>query len=236
MIEIVPQTGSTNGDLAARLKSGERIADGHWLVADRQSAGRGRQGREWSDGYGNFMGSTVVHLQPADPLPPSLALVAGLATYQAVVPHCPDPTPLRLKWPNDLMYAGAKMVGILLEREGDSVIVGIGVNLAAAPPVPGRETIALSKFGPSPDRDLFANSLANHFDEEILRWRTYGLDPLVRHWESAAHPKGTPLTVHEQSEGIISGTFDGLLPDGSLSLRLANGATRAIHAGDVMLA
>ena len=124
-------------------EAGERIAEGHWLVADRQSAGRGRQGREWFDGFGNFMGSTVVHLRAGDPLAPTLALVAGLAAYQAVLPHCPDPVPLRLKWPNDLMFAGAKLAGILLEREGDSVIVGIGVNLAIAPQVPGRETLAL---------------------------------------------------------------------------------------------
>ncbi len=236
MIETVPQTGSTNGDLSARLKVGERIAEGHWLVADRQTAGRGRQGREWFDGFGNFMGSTVVHVQPSDPSTPTLALVAALAVYQSVLPHCPDPVPLRLKWPNDLMYAGAKLAGILLEREGDSVIVGIGVNLAAAPQVAGRETLALSQFGPVPDRDMFGRSIAGNFAEELQRWRTYGTDPLINRWESAAHPIGTPLTVNEQSEGIIGGAFDGLLPDGSLRLRLADGTTRAIHAGEVMLA
>jgi len=236
LIETVSRTGSTNGDLSARLKAGERIAEGHWLVADRQIAGRGRHGREWFDGLGNFMGSTVVHLQAGDPFPPTLALLAGLATYQAVLPHCPDPLPLRLKWPNDLMFSAAKLAGILLEREGDSVIVGIGVNLAAAPQVPGRETIALAKFGPAPDRDLFASSIAGIFADELQRWRTYGTQPLINRWESAAHPKATPLTVNEQSDGIISGVFDGLLPDGSLRLRLADGTWRAIHAGDVMLA
>lgn len=205
-------------------------------MADRQSAGRGRQGREWSGGQGNLMGSTVVHVQSGDPSTPSLALVAGLAVYQAVSPYCPEPMALRLKWPNDLMFAGAKLAGVLLEREGDCVIVGIGVNLATAPQVSGRETLALSTFCPAPDRDIFASTLAGHFAEELQRWRTYGTDPLINRWEGAAHAKGTPLTVHEQAEGIISGAFDGLLPDGSLRLRLANGATRAIHAGDVMLA
>lgn len=236
MIEIVLCTGSTNDDLSARLKVGEPVAEGKWLVANRQSAGRGRQGREWSDGFGNFMGSTTVHLQPADPAAPSLALIAGLAVYRTVVPHCPDPVPLCLKWPNDLLYSGAKMAGILLEREGDKVIVGIGVNLAHAPQIAGRQTIALNTFGPAPDRDLFADTLAGHFADELQRWRTYGIETVIRNWESVAHAKGTPLTVHEQSDGVISGAFDGLLSDGSLRLRLANGTTRAIHAGDVMLA
>ena len=62
MIQTVAETGSTNADLAARLRSGERVGEGDWLVADRQVAGRGRQGRPWSDGAGNFMGSTVVRL------------------------------------------------------------------------------------------------------------------------------------------------------------------------------
>lgn len=181
------------------------------------------------------MGSAVVHLQPGDPYAPTLALVAGLAAYQAALPHCPDPASLRLKWPNDVLFAGAKLAGILLEREGDSVVVGIGVNLASAPHVPGRETLALAKFGPAPDRDLFAHSMAAHFAEELQRWRTYGTEPLISRWESAAHPRGTPLSVHEQADGTVAGTFDGLLPDGSLRLCLADGTSRAIHAGDVLL-
>ncbi|MBA4161727.1 MAG: biotin--[acetyl-CoA-carboxylase] ligase, partial [Novosphingobium sp.] len=60
MIQTVPETGSTNADLAARIAAHERVTEGDWLVADRQSAGRGRQGRAWFDGAGNFMGSTVV--------------------------------------------------------------------------------------------------------------------------------------------------------------------------------
>lgn len=236
MIETLEHTGSTNADIASRLKSGERIAEGFWLVADRQTAGRGRQGREWFDGHGNFMGSTVVYPADRDPPAPTLALVAGLAAYEAALGFCPDPAELKLKWPNDLMLSGAKLAGILLERQMGAVIVGIGVNLAVAPDLPDRPTAALSHFGPSPDRDHFASLLAASFATELERWRIYGLEPLLRRWESAAHPKGTALSVHEQSEGIIHGQFDGLVADGSLRLRLADGSTRAIHAGDVTLA
>ena len=63
MIRIVPETGSTNADLLAALRQGEPLLEGDWLVADRQSAGRGRQGRGWFDGFGNFMGSTIVRIQ-----------------------------------------------------------------------------------------------------------------------------------------------------------------------------
>ena len=82
----------------------------------------------------------------------------------------------------------------------------------------------------------FPRTLAEAFDRELERWRTYGLEPLTRRWASVAHPPGTRLTVQPPGEERIEGAFAGLTPDGALSLRLADGSTRAIHAGDVMLA
>ena len=236
MIRTLAETGSTNSDLAAQLRAGEVLREGDWLVADRQVAGRGRQGRTWFDGTGNFMGSTVVHLGPRDPTPATLALVAGLAAYEAVVPCLADPSAVQLKWPNDLILGGAKLAGILLEREGNAIIIGMGINLARAPELLDRRTVALASLGPAPDRDAFAANLAAAFAQEVERWRTYGLEPLVRRWESVAHPHGTTLNVSPPGEAAIEGAFAGLAPDGSLMLRLADGSTRAIHAGDVMLA
>ena len=236
MIRTVPETGSTNADLAAQLRAGEAVREGSWLIADRQTAGRGRQGRTWFDGHGNFMGSTVVRPHERDPAPASLALLAGIALYEAVLPLLVNPADLRLKWPNDLMLADAKLAGILLEREGKAIVVGIGVNLAAAPDLPDRRTTSLSAFGPAPERDTFARSLAASFDRELERWRSFGLEPLVRRWQSVAHPAGTRLRVNPPGEEPIEGAFAGLSEDGALRLRLASGETRVIHAGDVMLA
>ncbi len=235
MIRTVAETGSTNADLAAALRSGERVAEGHWLVTDRQTSGRGRQGRAWFDGAGNFMGSTVVRPGPQDPAAPTLALLAGLALYEVVAPLLADPAALSLKWPNDLLIGRAKLAGILLERQDEAVIVGIGVNLAAAPQVEGRDTIALSSLGPPPSRDSFASALAATFDRELERWRTHGLAPLLRRWQAVAHPLGTPLTVHAAAGITVTGSFAGLAEDGTLLLRLEDGSTRPIHAGDVTL-
>ena len=236
MIQTVPETGSTNADLAARLGAGEYLAEGDWLVADRQTAGRGRQGRSWFDGHGNFMGSTVVHPGAGDPPAASLALLSGIALHEVVAPLIQPPTTALLKWPNDLMIGAAKLAGILLERVGDAVIVGIGVNLAQAPSVMGRETIALSAIGPAPDRDHFAAALAHQFALELERWRSFGLDPMIRRWLAAAHPVGTPLAVGEPGEQSLKGRFIGLSADGALQLGLAGGTTRTIHAGEVRLA
>ena len=236
MIQTVPETGSTNADLAARLGAGDMVREGDWLVADRQTDGKGRQGRAWFDSAGNFMGSTVVQLGAGEPPAGTLALVAGLALIEAVAPLIPPPQLAQLKWPNDVLIGEAKLAGILLERVADAVVVGIGVNLAAAPELPGRATVALSAYGPAPDRDTFATTLAQSFDRELERWRTFGTESLVRRWLIAGHPLGTPLLVGEPGTEPLSGTFAGLTADGALQLRLADGTTRVLHAGEVRLA
>ncbi len=230
------ETGSTNADLAARLARGGGLQEDDWLIADRQTAGRGRQGRAWFDGLGNFMGSTIVRERFGDPPLPSLALVAGLAVHAAVSARIPPPARAVLKWPNDVMVGAAKLAGILLERKGDAVVIGFGVNLAVAPPVEGRETLALSGFGPVPDRDLFARDLAVAFAAELMRWRGFGIGPLIARWRAAAHPVGTALAVGEPGEIPLHGKFAGLDEHGALLLALPDGTTRTIHAGEVRLA
>lgn len=235
MIHTVPETGSTNSDLLARLRAGDRVPEGDWLVADRQTEGRGRQGRDWFDAGGNFMGSTVVHRRPGDPAPGSIALLAGLALHEAVAWHMPDSAGLKLKWPNDLMAGDAKLAGILLEAEGEAVVIGIGVNLVSAPEIEGRKTTALAEFTTPPVRDLFAPDLARCLAGEVERWRNAGLAPLLRRWLALAHPVGTALAVHEPGGARVSGAFAGLAEDGALQLRLADGSMRVIQAGDVIL-
>jgi len=236
LISFVPETVSTNGDLAGRIAAGEAVPEGHWLVADRQSAGRGRQGRVWLDGAGNFMGSTVVWPRAGDPPLPGLALVAGLAAHAALSELLSPPHRAMLKWPNDVMVGQAKLAGMLLERSGDAVVIGIGANLAVAPPVPGRETVALSAYRPAPDRDLFARSLAGAFAEELALWRGAGVAATIARWTAVAHPQGTPLLVGEPGEDPVAGRFAGLDPTGALILEAGNGTKRTILAGEVRLA
>lgn len=181
------------------------------------------------------MGSTVVHLSQQEPLPATLSFVAALAVYEAVLPRLAQPLDLQLKWPNDVLLRGDKFCGILLEREGEHAVVGIGVNLAAAPQVPDRMVRSLADEGPAPLQAAFATELAYRFDEELARWRQFGLGPTLARWLAAAHPVGSPLTVHDPAGERIAGAFDGLEPDGALRLRLADGSARVIHAGDVTL-
>ena len=226
-IRIVESTGSTNADLLTDASS----VEGDWLVALDQTAGKGRQGREWVTKSGNFFGSTLITLGSGDPPAQSLSLAAGLALVEAIDAAVPGQA-LLLKWPNDLLLGGAKLGGILLERQGERVVVGFGVNLASSPSLAGRPTASLGgRISPQAFAPLLASSMAR-----ILGlWRTTDPQDFARAWLARAHPVGTELKVHESDASEISGRFDGIDPDGTLRLRLEDGSVRAIHAADVSI-
>lgn len=194
-------------------------------------AGRGRQGRPWVSPPGNFYGSTLVELHPADPPAQTLSLVAGLALIEAVDAAVPA-QPLMLKWPNDLLLLGRKLAGILLERSGDRVVIGMGVNLASAPDLADRACASLSaRVTP----EAFAPLLAGSFERLLKLWRQSAPELIAQAWLARAHPIGTRLAVHSNADERISGRFDGLEPDGALRLRLDGGALEIVRAGDVEL-
>ena len=217
------------------MRAAEHIPEGHWLIADRQTAGRGRLGREWQDGAGNFMGSTVVHAAFADPPPATLALVAGIALHEVIAEHLPPPQRAMLNWPNDVMIGGAKLAGILLERVAEAVVIGIGVNLASAPALSDRITIAMADLTTAPIRDTFAAELAAQFAVELGRWRAYGLPSVIARWLTLGHPLGTQLTLGEPNEAGLEGNFAGLTEGGLLQLRLGDGSLQIVNAGEVRL-
>ena len=205
--------------------------EGDWLVALEQEAGRGRQGRTWVSAGGNFYGSTLVRLRADDPAAQTLSLAAGLALVEAIDVAAPG-QPLMLKWPNDVMLLGKKLAGILLERSGDRVAVGFGVNLANAPEIPGRESASL---GGKLEPQAFAPLLAGSFARLLDLWRHSEPGQIAQVWMTRAHPAGTHLTVHSNSDEKISGRFEGVEPDGGLRLRLGDGTLDVVRAGDVEL-
>jgi BirA family biotin operon repressor/biotin-[acetyl-CoA-carboxylase] ligase len=238
LIEVVEETASTNADLVRRLGAGEGLAEGFWLRAVRQSAGRGRRGREWSSPEGNLYASTVVALRADDPWVHTLAFVAALSVHDLMLSQLGAGADCQLKWPNDVLVGGAKICGILLERRGDHVIVGIGVNVVTAPELADRATTSVRKANPENHSDAHTvlGDLADRFAARLAQWRMEGLASTLADWTRHAHPPGTPLLVTLDEEGLLPGAFAGLDPDGALRLRLADGSLRVVHAGDVSLA
>ena len=207
--------------------------EGLWLRAERQTAGRGRQGRAWESPANNFYGSTLVRLRPGDPSAATLGFVAAVALAELVLRSLPGAA--ILKWPNDLLVAGAKLSGILLERADDAVVVGIGVNLAHHPDLADCATTSLAAHGVAIGAAAFAEMLADGFARWLARWRAEGFAPVRQRWLDLAHPRGTALSVGQPDGVRVDGLFDGLDAEGALILRLASGDRRVIHAADVFL-
>ncbi|HEY0315071.1 MAG TPA: biotin--[acetyl-CoA-carboxylase] ligase [Sphingomonas sp.] len=230
-IRTIVETASTNDDVAALARAG--AAEGLWLRAGTQSAGRGRQGRGWVSPPGNLYASTLIRLQRGDPPAPTLALVAAVALREAVVTFGGDAL---IKWPNDLLIAGAKLSGILLERHDDAVVIGFGVNLAHHPVDLDRAATSLAGVtGSAPPPDVFLPVLAESVARWTGRWRAEGLAPIRAGWLAGAHPPGTALAARLPDGGTIEGLFDGLDEAGALRLRLADGRAHVIHAADIFL-
>jgi BirA family biotin operon repressor/biotin-[acetyl-CoA-carboxylase] ligase len=186
---------------------------------------------------GNLYTSTVVHIDAGDPPAHTLSLVTGVAVYETLRHELPQGADLALKWPNDALVGDAKIAGILLERHHQAVVVGIGMNVVHAPDLPDRKTTKIHSGKSSETRgpSEVLHELATRFSDELVRWRKGGLTPLLERWQARALPLGTSLCVNAGEEGAIEGAFAGLDENGSLILRLASGAMRTIHAGDVSL-
>ena len=231
-IRTVAETASTNDDVSALALQG--AAEGLWLRAERQTAGRGRQGRVWQSPNGNLFASTLVWIRAGDPPAPTLALVAAVALAEVVEVFAGvQPT---IKWPNDLLLGGAKLSGILLERAGDAVVVGFGVNLAYYPTEIDRAATSLAEAtGTAPDPDAFLVALAEAFARWLQCWRGVGLAPVRARWLLGAHPVGSALTARLPDGSQFDGLFDGLDESCALKLRLADGTAHVIHAADVFL-
>lgn len=210
------EVGSTNDWL---LALGHTLPDGHWVRADRQTAGRGRRGRAWHDGAGNLMASVLVKSQgPVQ----QLSFVAAVALRDAIAP-----VPVQLKWPNDLLLEGRKVSGILLERTGDALVIGFGVNLASAPQAVDRPAAAIGG-----DVATLFEALRQHFARWRAIWEANGFAPVRTAWLAAASGLGQGIEVRLGHE-VLHGRFAGLDDEGALLLDLPSGARRPIHAGEV---
>lgn len=234
VVRTVADSASTNGDLLALIGRGA-ADDGLWLRAERQSAGRGRMGRAWIGDTGNLYLSTIVRLSSGDPPATDLALLAAVAVHEACAALLPDARALRIKWPNDLVADGAKLAGMLLERGGDHVVAGIGVNVTHAPQITGRATTCLHTLGAASDVDAsgLAEAIATCFNGWLSRWRAGDGAAVRAAWVAAAEPVGTAYHIVEPDGTMVDGRFAGLASDGALMLDTAGGDRRHIHAGDV---
>ena len=205
--------------------------EGDWLIAARQSAGRGRRGRTWDSPVGNLYASTRITLRPEDHPAQTLSFVAAWSLWGAA-----KISPASFKWPNDIMVGDRKLAGILLERSGSVVVAGFGLNVALAPEVPGRLTTNVDEWGSeAADVRTIAGELSRLFADNLARWRSEGFEPFRQLWMSEGPTPGDQLKVNLGNGMTVEGAYSGLADDGALRLTLSSGKVELVHAGEVSL-
>ncbi|MGH6985916.1 MAG: biotin--[acetyl-CoA-carboxylase] ligase [Caulobacteraceae bacterium] len=235
-IETFEEIDSTNSEARRRAEGG---AQGPlWITARRQTAGRGRRGRAWSTQEGNLAAS-FLFTSERPPLEASqVSFVAALALADFARTYV-DPTLVAIKWPNDLLLAGRKAAGILVESGPSAtsalwVVVGFGFNLASAPKglTPPATALSAHMASPPPGPAEALRALAPAFEAWRRVWEERGFASIAEAWTQRAKGMGEPCLAR-LSAGDIEGVAEGLESDGALRLRLPGGETRRITAGDV---
>jgi BirA family biotin operon repressor/biotin-[acetyl-CoA-carboxylase] ligase len=234
---------STNAEARRRAEAGE--PGPLWVWSARQSAGRGRNGRAWQSQPGNLFASLLLGLNCSLATASQLALLAGVAAYDAIAKLLPDAgrSDLLLKWPNDVLIKGDKAAGMLLESATEKtpnrckVVIGTGINLASHPDGLPQPATNLAAHGANVTAQAALETLADVTDGWLARWGEGVSFPAVRRaWLDRAGPTGRPLKVLLKDQQEAEGTFAGLDSGGALRLLTGDGVERRIAAGDVFFA
>ncbi|MCK7623085.1 biotin--[acetyl-CoA-carboxylase] ligase [Streptomyces sp. RS10V-4] len=241
-LDVVPATGSTNTDLVARAAAGT-LREGTVLVAEEQSAARGRLDRRWSapPRSGLFFSVYLTPTVPADRWG-WLPLLAGVATATALARTAGVDT--ALKWPNDLLVtvdgAERKAGGILAERAADGVVLGIGLNVsltAGELPVPTAGSLALAGARTT-DRDPLLRAVLRSLEHWYGEWQAAAGDPAASRLQEAyaagCATLGRSVRAELPGDRFLEGEAVALDADGRLVLALAGGGREAVGAGDIV--
>ena len=235
-IEAHEELDSTNAEARRRAEAGN--LGPVWIMARRQSAGRGRRGRTWDSPSGNLAATLLISTPKAPAEAAQVSFVAALAVSDLAEAFLGKGAGA-LKWPNDLLVHGRKAAGILVESGAAAdgqlwLAVGIGVNLAQFPSEVERPATAFAEHmaggPPSPDDAL--QVLAEAFDRWFGIWTREGFAPLAKVWSERAWGLGEPCEARLPNQ-VHRGIAEGLDLDGALKLRLDGGAILRITAGDV---
>ncbi|MDC1117918.1 biotin--[acetyl-CoA-carboxylase] ligase [Alphaproteobacteria bacterium] len=240
------QSATSTSDLAKRAAA-NGAPSGYAFLAIEQTAGRGRHGRHWNSQKGGMYLSVL--LRPSVPVDQwfALSFVASLAVLEVVrsqlATHLSSAEipQTGLKWPNDVIVAGGKISGILLEVEGKALIVGSGVNIAPVGRVGSQNIapIALADIWPDGDHDLpqpydFATAYLDRLAFWYDRFCQSGFGPIRDAWLENALFLGQHVAVQCDAK-VLSGVFHDLGMDGTMLLLDDSGQTRHITTGDVKL-
>ncbi|MES2757808.1 MAG: biotin--[acetyl-CoA-carboxylase] ligase [Pseudomonadota bacterium] len=235
-IEVVAETGSTNADLMARAA---RLARPTLLIAEHQSAGRGRAGRSWLSAPGDSLTFSLAWKFDGSPQRLlGLPLAVGVALADALAAL---EVPVQLKWPNDVLKDGSKLAGILIEtqgapRGGTWSVIGIGLNLSMPDQLEQRigRSVASAPWLARMDRDALMAALIDALAAAMDEFAHAGFGPFRARWDALHAWRGQPVAVVDQGAVLQQGVALGV-DDGGRLLLDSDGVRVAVLAGDVSL-
>jgi BirA family biotin operon repressor/biotin-[acetyl-CoA-carboxylase] ligase len=237
------QIGSTNVEAMARARDGDRGSI--WFVTSEQTAGRGRRQRAWIAPRGNLASSVLEVLRTTPATAATLGFAAGLAmeaalrkvSVEAALRAGPQPLKYDLKWPNDVLAGGKKLVGISLDAEAVddhlAVVVGIGTNVVAAPEGTPTPAISLAALGVQVGAEELFSVLSDSWVDFLGIWDNgRGFGQIRRLWLDRAAGLGQAVAI-KSAGSTIEGTFDTIDEQGCMIVRTGAGQLAPITAGDV---
>jgi BirA family transcriptional regulator, biotin operon repressor / biotin---[acetyl-CoA-carboxylase] ligase len=238
-IRYFDSIGSTNNEALAWATGGAK--DLSLVIAEEQTAGRGRLDRKWFTPKGTALAFSLI-LRPTAAEKPHLTRIVGLAALAVTDALRTRGLIAQIKWPNDVLLNGRKVAGILVEsvwsgEEVDCAVIGIGVNVLKGA-VPSEELLIFpatsleESLGPAVQREtILLDILAG-----IIALRPHlGTDSFVASWEKALAFRGEPIQVEQGDGSVVKGKLLGLESDGSLRLIDENGKSMTVRFGDVRL-
>ncbi len=230
--------GSTNDEARRLAALGEpEVAV---VVAEVQTAGRGRVGRVWvTPPRGAVAMSLILRPRVAPAQLTQMAMLGGLAVAEGIRATCG--VAAELKWPNDVLVAGRKVAGVLAEasfagEQLDWVVLGMGVNVNAGPPAVALDasraaTCLAAEAGYLLERESVMSAILSAFD---VRYAQLGTPALAAAWEGLLAMRGKRVEARGPA-GTVTGRLEGVTAEGAAVLRLASGESRVILAGDMHL-
>lgn len=237
------RTGSTNTEAIEHARRGERGP--MWFVTSDQTAGRGRRQRAWIAPKGNLAASVLEVLDVAPAVAATIGFAAGLAeeaalekvSLEAALRLGPDRPRYALKWPNDVLAGGRKLVGVGLEAEaiGDSlaVVVGIGTNVVAAPEGTPTPAVSLAALGVQISAEELFSALSDAWVEFRGIWDNgRGFAEIRKLWLERAAGLGEKVAIHTETM-TLEGIFDTIDDTGCLIVRTVDGRRLPVAAGEV---
>ena len=239
-LEVLDACPSTNSLLLERARGGAPA--GHVIACELQSAGRGRRGNSWQSGLGGSLTFSLLWRYAQGPAGLSgLSLAAGVAVARALASA--GAAGVQLKWPNDLLHAGRKLGGILIEVHADgagstAAVIGVGLNVRLHPSLRDGITQAVTDVasisGQVPQRNLLLAAALIELAQVLEQFAAHGFAPLRQEWMARHAHQGKPVTLSSGDGSSVTGRAVGVAEDGALLVETAQGVERFV-SGELSL-